>query len=186
VGYYQQRTYRFTIPASAPNTLNVLTQTLQYPILAWRAIIPCNPSQNGDTVFLTVAPNTLIGTLASPASVSDTTITLDGSAAANAWPGEYLQFNDVTNELVMVKTISGTTATLVTPLVNAHASGTPLGLHVRLLENRIIDGSQPIKIAFKGVRGHMLPADTLVEIRYINSTGIPKYLDLNLEAYTNG
>ncbi len=186
VGYYQQRTYRFDIPASAPNTLSVLTKVLPYPVLAWRAMIPCNPSQNGDTVFLTVAPNTIIGTLDAPASATDTTVTLDGTAAANAWPGEYLQFNDLTNELVQIKTIAGTTATLITPLANAHASGTVLGMHVRLLEDRILDGTLPIKIAFKGVRGHFLQADTVVELRYINSTGNPKFLDLNVEVYTNG
>ena len=186
VGYYQQRTFRFTIPATSPGVTSVLTQTLQFPLLAWRAMIPCNPAQNGDIVALTVAPNTLIGTIAAPASASATTVTLDGSAAAVAWPGEYLQFNDVTNELVQIKTVSGTTATLVTPLVNSHVSGTVLGMHVRLLDNRIIDGSLPIKVAFKGVRGHFLQADTVVEIRYTNATGNPKYLDVNLEMYTNG
>jgi hypothetical protein len=186
IGYFQERTFSFDFPAVAQGTVSKLSNVIPFVVLAWHSRILADPSQRGDFLSVSVAPNTAIGTLDAAATAGQTTITVDGSAATYAWPGEYLIFNDLTVEEIQIKSVSGTTVTLVTPLINNHDPATPLGLTVKLVDHSFMDGKTDIHIGIKGVRGHLLQADTELMLELTNSSGRAKTVHATLEYYTGG
>jgi hypothetical protein len=146
----------------------------------------CNPNQRGDYLSVCLNPNTLIGLLAVAATAGQTDITVDASAASYAWPGEYLIFNDLTVEERQIKSVSGTTVTLTSPLLNNHAINCPLGLSIKLVDHTYLDGVTDIIVGGKGIRGHLLDADSELQLELLNTSGRAKRITATLEYYTGG
>jgi hypothetical protein len=83
----------------------------------------CNEAQVASALNL---PPT--GTLASPVIVGATTISI--TTSGTYYPGQRLALDhfqdDTVGEVVFIKSISGTTYTLVSPAINAHVAGAPI------------------------------------------------------------
>lgn len=183
-GYYQKKTAVFEIAASAQNTVAVFDFTFPFQCLVWKAMLLRDPMQSGDSITLTLRPNNSIGLLDSSPSSGQSSFVVDSSAASFVWPGTYLQFNDVSNEIIQIRSTSGVLVTTVTPLAFSHSSGTPLGLHIRLVDNYFLTGSIALDLGDKGSKGQMVNAGDVVRCSYTNKLGYSKTLVFEYETYT--
>ena len=184
LGYYQKKNVLLNILAGAPNSQSVFDIPFPFKMLAWKATVIRNARTAGDSLTMTLRPNNIIGALDSSPSGGTSSFVVDSAASLSVWPGTYLQFNDLTNEIIQIKTTSGVLVTTVTPLVNSHANLTPLGLHIRLVDNYTLTGFQNLELGEKGSNGLPIDADDVIRISYTNVLGMSKDLIIDLDAYT--
>ena len=190
--YYQQQTVLIDIPAQTPNTLNTINFSYPFDCLLWTARLDFDPIGDSDIIndvlnFI-VYPNWPIETLSSNAISGTNTITVSNNMVGWLTKGCAVKITDGinTNDCGMITNVidNGNNQTVVfqTNLTNNFNSGSNVLLNVYVFKNHVIKQSG-YGWAQKGMKYKTIPANTPMQITYLNKTGDYKSLSLHLEYF---
>lgn len=187
-GYYKLNGYNQAISAGTPGAITTFSHSWPYRVSILNAWFIPKSDQMGDSVDVTVAPNTVIGVIAAPVSVGDTTITVTSTVLEHAVIGFNINITDGVNvnDLGRIIAIDPnlSTITLETPTTNTFSPASPtyVRLNVRFIENLSIScpGVRYV-VAEKKSGGKGLPPNVPMTVMYKNNDGQAKTFTYNLE-----
>lgn len=187
-GYYKLDGYSQSIPAGAPGAVTSFSHSWPFQVSILNAWFIPKQDQVGDSVDVTVAPNTVIGALAGPASVGATTLTVTSTVLQHTVIGFHISLTDGVNTNVLGRVIAinptDSTITVETPTTNSFSplSPTYVLMNVKFIENLCINcAGVRYVVAEKKIGGKGLPPNVPMTVMYHNSDGLPKTFCYNLE-----
>jgi len=164
-------------------------------IILWTATIYIDDQSTGDMFEIIVAPDTAIGYLTASCASSSTTMTVSPTVIAFVQRGLDLKLNNGTNinNLGRITAIDTNTNTITfeTATTNTFAMYTPVYLGIYVIRNYNLSSSMVgackcIDFAGKGLRGKVIPANTLVRFSYKNNSAIAKDVSIKIEYFMTG
>lgn len=140
----------------------------------------------GDVLNVTAAPDTVVGTITSPISLSDTVIEVTPSVIANVQIGYLIKVSDGVNtsdlgEIVGLD-IPNTTITVSNPADNNYATGDVL-LTISRIKNMPLKVVGPISIGRNELGGAVWPAGVAMRTLYTNEDSNTKKLHGIIELF---
>lgn len=192
-GWYQST----AISMDVPGATGTYTEDTSWPcdIILWTAVIYLDANSTGDSFQIIVAPNTAIGYLTAGCTSSSTTITVSPTVIAFVQRGLELTLNDGVNEnqLGRITAIDTNTNTITfeTATTNTFSAFTPVYISIYVIRNFItpssmVGATKLISFAGKGLRGKIIPANTLVRYTYTNNSAVAKNVSIKLEYFMTG
>lgn len=177
-GHYQSRGLEMSIPASTG--LHTADFSFNYPISLMSMEYVPEASMDGDYFDATVGPETIIGTITSDVTASDTVINVSQTVLDNIQIGYLVHLDDLTNkdaltEVTAIDKVAGT-ITVATGAVNGFAAATPTYVKqtVLMAKNIRLSGTVRIELGSTKIGGSFLPANTAIRITYNNISGTAK------------
>ena len=192
-GWYQSTAMCLTVPGATGTYI----QDTSWPcdIILWTATIYIDDQSTGDMFEIIVAPDTAIGYLTASCASSSTTMTVSPTVIAFVQRGLDLKLNNGTNinNLGRITAIDTNTNTITfeTATTNTFAMYTPVYLGIYVIRDYNISSSMVgackcIDFAGKGLRGKVIPANTLVRFSYKNNSAIAKDVSIKIEYFMTG
>jgi len=187
-GYYKLNGYNQVIPAGTPGAITTFSHSWPYQVSILNAWFIPRSDQMGDSVDVTVAPNSVIGAIAAPVNIGDTIITVTSTVLQHAVIGFHINITDGVNvdELGRVIAIdsNNSTITMETPTTHTFSPASPtyVRLNVKFIENLSIScPAVRYVVAEKKSGGKGLPPNVPMTVMYRNNDGQAKTFAYNLE-----
>jgi hypothetical protein len=158
-------------------------------ITLWRTVLSCSNEMIGDELKVVAVPETPIGLITNPVSISDTVITVDNDVIANAYRGFECVIDDTTNKHVtVIKAIDtiNNTITLKHASPYAYSASAPIKIGIFIVKYAKIHNALNIDIGIKGVKGKAIEQGKVVRITYTNNNGQAKKVYWRTEYYNDG
>ena len=144
-------------------------------------------SQEGDVFEIIALPDTIIGTISSDVSVSDTVINVNPSVIANIKLGYYVKLDNLSNfndcgRVIAIDSINNT-ITVENPPSNSFLAGSPtyIKIGIKMIRNFEIGPPGPYIIGESKIGASHIKAGTVIRIKYTNKTSAKKRVRFNLE-----
>ena len=192
-GWYQSTALCLTIPGAT----GTYTQDTSWPceIVLWTANVFIDPQSAGDDMEILVSPDTAIGYLTATCNTGSTTITVSPTVIAFVQRGLELTLNDGSNvnKLGRITAINTNTSviTFETTTTNTFNMYTPVYISIYIVRDYHICPSMvathsSLNFAGKGLKGKIIPANTIVRFKYISNTPVAKSISMQVEYFMNG
>ena len=189
-GYFETTTVKMLIPAGPPGTITEHDVTWPMNIIVWNTRITPTTPMIDDIITVMASPETIVGVLTVPASISDTVLNVNSTVTDNVQRGFVITLDDTVNKDVVgrvtaIDKINGT-ITVQTPLSYAFSPGTPVKISIYMLKDIYITDTNIIEIGQKGFRGKQLDANVPLRVYYTNNSGTEKTIYWRPEYYNVG
>ena len=191
-GHFETTHIVMEIPSGTPGDVTEHDVSWPMDILLWRTLLTPTNDMIGDTITVAAAPETTVGVLMAPSSISDTTFNVSPTAVdpENMSRGFLITVDDTVNKDVLGRCIavdSGAgTITTDTAASYAFAAGTPIKISIYVIKDLQIVNTNTIYVGDKGFRGKLVPAGVILRVYYTNNSGTAKTLLWRPEYYNMG
>ena len=187
---FQHYTVPMNVPSMTPG--DVYTQDFSWPMKTqiWKTELYTLPEHIGDTLTLTIAPNTIVGVLTLPALIGATILTVSSTAVTNQLIANGIE---ITLDDGVTKFCAGRitafdtslyTITVENALTSNFLTGTFVELNYKVVSNTVLHRPNSVyRIGEKGLKGRIVPANTVIRGYYKNVDGNAKVLYITLEIY---
>ena len=177
-----------TINATAgPNVTTSLQFSWPFDISVLAIYLLPNSSNAGDTLTITVGADTVYGITTQDIPAGTTIIPVSASAMSNIAKGYYVTLSDNVNadSLARVTAIDSINNTITCEMQTVHAfsASRPTQVQVSIIPVNGIELVSNLQyvIGMKKIGASFIPANTIVNVDYVNNTVIPKKLVLTYE-----
>jgi len=182
---FQASTFDVPIEAGTAGAMTCKEFTYPIPICILAAQISPSAYCVGDWWELHVAPDTVIGSLASDVTAGDTEIFVSQTVLDNTAVGYFLKLADGTNtdDLGRVIEVRGSSVVVETAAVNGFAAATPTYVKqtIKMIYDYKIFQADRITIGESKVGGSYVPAGTVLRVCYTNETTGAKEFNAKVE-----
>jgi len=187
-GYYQAITDKIIVPSDTPGSTYIHNLSFPMDVIMWRSEFKPSTNMVGDELSVIAGPDTIVGTLTSSGSIGETTITVSSTVITNVVKGIDIAIDDTVNyqDLGRVTAIDtdNSTITFENSLTNNYAIGSLIKINICMLRDYVIDDdSERLKFGDKGFKGKLIPAGTVMRLKYKNNNGQAKTWYWRLEYY---
>lgn len=175
-GHYQACAHQIIID-QAKDEWKDLDITFPYPISIFSASFALRDYHEGDEVEVLVAPDTTIGAVTADVAASATVLDVQDSVLENTQIGYEVNIFDGTNDDPLGRVLAidkiNKQITVETATVNAFLSATPsfIKQNIFFIKRVILPGAYVTTIGDDIIGGSLLPANTVLRIRYKNVEG---------------
>lgn len=132
-------------------------------------------NQRGDVINIDVAPDTIVGVIASDISVNDTDVNVSQTVVDNMFVGRYVKFNDGTNDSGYSEVISITGSSnyirVVDAIPYAYTGSTPVRITTKYIDNMEIGEAGDYYVGRDKIGSSYIPANTTIRVKYYNKNG---------------
>lgn len=184
-GHYQAQSFEITVPASAGwETLDI---SFPIPIGILDASVNLREVEEGDEIDMTVAPDTVTGTITANVAAAATVIDVAQTVIDNAAVGYYIKLDDGTNADDMGRILSidkvGLKLTMETATTNAFLAATPsyVKQSVKMVPHIWLSKFGTVTLGSAKIGASYVPANTTIRIRYNNVSVTAKTFSFILE-----
>ena len=188
-GYFETEMVINDVPQGATGAVSTYDVAFDSNITLWRTVLSCSNDMIGDEAKVVAAPETPIGLITSPVSISDTIIAVDANVIANAYRGFECVLDDTVNKhvtvIVGIDTINST-ITIKHASPYAYIAGVPIKIGVFVIKYAKIHNTLDIDIGLKGMKGKTVEKGKIIRITYTNNTGAAKNVHWRIEYYNDG
>ena len=177
-GHYMVEDYEFSIPSGTPGDITSHDHVADDDILLWLTTYDGTAETMGDSFDVIVNPDTTIGGLTAPASISDTTVSVSSTVIQNIVRGMYVTLDDGVNTQNIGK-VNGidrinSAIDFTDPLTFNFAPGTLVKINVYMARNIHIISLNTSPYGQKGLQGSFVPKGTTLRMFYKNNDGAAK------------
>jgi hypothetical protein len=169
---------------TTPNSTSTTDTTYPYPIVAFALHFIPKPENEGDVINMYVSPDTIIGTITSDVSTSDTVINVDQTVINIAEIGYMVDLytppstvdtlGEISNINKLAKTITVTSAAT---LAAAASPTTYVRISIIYLEDYTINTPNvPYTIGESKIGGSYVPTNTTIRVTYQNKAPVKRKL----------
>jgi len=189
-GWYQSSTIQMDIPSGATGSITTYDWANVFDTYIWSVSITPPPNSEGDVLTYIIVPDTVIGTLASDATIGSTAVNIGANA-----PGFYyltkgceISLTDGVNTQYPDKITSVNPSTGVVTFEAALTYNFATGTYIRFTNYTIRDHimdyhGERMYFGLKGLKTKMVPAGYPMRLIYKNKTGVAKTFYFQMEYY---
>ena len=163
-----------------PTGLSSHDYTFPHPISALSITLPTVSDNQDDNLEVCVGPNTIIGSITSNVSVSDTVLTVSQTVIDNVQLGFYIDLYNGTNTENMGRITAidtnALTITMEIATTQAFLASTPtyVRVTVNVIDEFTIGPPSRLEIGKDKIGGSYVPTGTIIRVKYINNGGSSK------------
>ncbi|ARR74928.1 hypothetical protein SAGO17_0008 [Mimivirus AB-566-O17] len=155
--------------------------TFDYPISALSISFNSHSENQNDTLEVIVAPETIIGSITSDITASDTIINASSTVIENAQLGYYIHVSDGINSdnLGTITNIDSVNSriTVKTPATNGFLASSPsyIKMSVKVIDNFTFGYQGRYVLGDSKIGGSYIPTNTIIRVIYTNNGNTTKY-----------
>ena len=176
--YYMMEGMSFKIPASSNVYIENVILSVGQAIYGMK--IGVDPVYIDDSLSLIVNPDLPLGIVTTPALMGDTVLSVSDTVVCNAVPGFYVKLNDNEYKIVQ-KDISGSTMTILPPLLSDISAGTVVLLNIYVIKNFKMMIAKTINIGYGTLGSKFIAAGSTIRLIYENTNAVDKTCIVNFE-----
>lgn len=189
-GKFEHTSEVFEVPSGATGAVTEFHLCYPMDIQIWDTMIYVSPDNVGDCVTVIVAPDTTLGILTAGADTGATGLNVNSTVVTNDYisRGIHLGLNNGgTTEhpgRVVAFDAEANTVIMQVPFTQYFPPGTLVQMNLHMIHNLIFSrADHSHKIAQKGFKGKIVPANTDVCIHYTNQSTNAKRIVFYIEYY---
>jgi hypothetical protein len=186
-GHYQASFNRLVVPSGVPGSLTTLDISFPHPISLLAAEWTNKDDIEGDEIEFQIAPETIVGAIASGVASGVNVIPVQQSVIDNVDVGYRIELLSASGYCNLGRLIdqnnSDNTITTEYSTVQAFSPLWPtyVRMHVEMVIRGYLAGNGRIQLGEAKIGGSYIPAGTILRARYWNNNGLAKQLVFVLE-----
>lgn len=184
-GHYQAQFNKINIPSGTPGTKHEFEFSFPHPISLLAAEWTNTEDIHGDEIKFIIAPDTIVGVLASGVSNGETVLPVSQSVIDNVKLGYCVDLYSASGvcevERCVDRNDNDNTITVETAVDQGYAAGTHVRMHVDMVRRGYLAGHGRIQLGEAKIGGSYIPAGTILRADYWNNNGTAKELVFVLE-----
>jgi hypothetical protein len=174
-GYYQVGSIKMEVPSGTAGDITNIDITFPMETIIWTSSTHASANMVGDSICVVIDPDKSIGSLTDDLLIGQTKLYVNSTVLDTVKVGFDITVDNGTSkeDLGRVLDINTTESTIMVesgPTVNFYQTNTTILLNLCMIRDFVFDQfSNKIQFGDKGLRGKIVPADTIVRVKYKNN-----------------
>jgi len=185
-GKYQANGWKMSIIV---DPVNWQSKDISFPfdIYLYSAEFQTSTNQNGDEIAFWIGPDTNLGDITADIAIGNTVINVPQSTIDNAKIGGVVKVNDGVNINDMGRILlidkDNKKLTMETAATNIFLSATPTKIEhtLQMIRSYFVDNDHRYQFGLSKIGGSRIPANTILQARYLNNAGGSKTFRFGFE-----
>lgn len=190
-GFFLSEPSRFTIPSGSAGSISYHDYSWPYDIILWKTRLYVPSALVGDNFDIIVDPYRVVGYLTTNANAGDTVLNVSATVTSNVVPGMNVVLDanaesppEKEEYICVGRDLDNNTITISSPLLYNYSAGQIVQRNIYLVRNfRFYLDRVLHEFGDKGFKGKLIPANTVMTMRYTNNDGLAKEVDWDINLY---